>query len=570
VRSQLDAAVRHDERYLDLQIKFVRYKSGTPIARYGGLWDRRAKDFVGDATRSMVFEVHGAQVEAILLFDKWMDEHYRGPDPEVLARVREIIEQNLAFDAELGALLGMSELFLTGGRRSGKTFLMEAILCSYAVAVPGAIVWTVVPSEKFLEEPRKVIADDIMPNAWYEYNGSPEFTFYLVNGSQHVLLSGHKPTSLKKGKAALVGLNEAQQIRAESYRNARGATVDAGGFAIVAANPPIAGDIGTWVLDAASAIETNDRPAAEHVFVDPLLNPHVDPRKLLALKSSMTLHDWETQIRGKMLQLPDRVLYTWDRAVNERPAPDFGRITREFLAAWEGDRARWDKLIAVDVQRFPWVAVGIFDVYRDPRTPSDPKTGLLWMDDEIALSAGDEVDVCRDLRAKGYDGERCLVVTDASCEWQQLERDLIRQRPNYKGKGTNYIFRDNGFPHVVPPDRNSKANPDVIERIRAANACVRPADDVPSLFIDGKKCPTAVDSVRKWRMHKGRPSRDQKAAHFGDVVGYAAWRFFPRRGDAKKLLESEALPRAQTEGFRELAGGDPVGGFAAGGGPPTV
>ena len=150
-----------------------------------------------------------------------------------------------------------------------------------------------------------------------------------MNGSQHVLLSGHKPTNLKKGKAALVGLNEAQQIRAESYRNARGATVDAGGFSIVAANPPIAGDIGTWVLDAATAIEMNDRPAAEHVFIDPLLNPHADPRKLLALKSSMTLHDWETQIRGKMLQLPDRVLYTWDRAVNERPAPDFGRITRE-------------------------------------------------------------------------------------------------------------------------------------------------------------------------------------------------------------------------------------------------
>jgi hypothetical protein len=118
----------------------------------------------------------------------------------VLARVRDIIEQNLAFDAELGGLLGMSELFLTGGRRSGKTFLMEAILCSYAVAVPDSIVWTVVPSEKFIEEPRKVIADSILPSAWYEYNGSPQFTFYLVNGSQHVLLSGHKPSNLKKGR----------------------------------------------------------------------------------------------------------------------------------------------------------------------------------------------------------------------------------------------------------------------------------------------------------------------------------------------------------------------------------
>jgi hypothetical protein len=42
----------------------------------------------------------------------------------------------------------------------------------------------------------------------------------------------------------------------------------------------------------------------------------------------------------------------------------------------------------------------------------------------------------------------------------------------------------------------------------------------------------AVDSARKWRMHRGRPSRAEKAVHFGDVLGHAVWRFFPRRGDA--------------------------------------
>jgi hypothetical protein len=93
-----------------------------------------------------------------------------------------------------------------------------------------------------------------------------------------------------------------------------------------------------------------------------------------------------------------------------------------------------------------------------------------------------------------------------------------------------------------------------MERIRATNACIRPADDMPSLFIDGKKCPTAVDSARKWRMHRGRPSRTEKAAHFGDVLGYAVWRFFPRRGAAKKLLDSEALPREQTEGSASWQG----------------
>jgi hypothetical protein len=56
------------------------------------------------------------------------------------------------------------------------------------------------------------------------YNGWPHFTFYMANGAQHVIRSGHKPGALKKGKAALVGLNEAQQIPEASYRNARGAS----------------------------------------------------------------------------------------------------------------------------------------------------------------------------------------------------------------------------------------------------------------------------------------------------------------------------------------------------------
>jgi hypothetical protein len=119
------------------------------------------------------------------------------------------------------------------------------------------------------------------------------------------------------------------------------------------------------VLDAVMQTEKGERPGAEHIFVDPLLNPHADPRKLAALRSSMTLHDWETQVRGRMLQLPDRVLYTWDRAVNERPAPDFGRITREFLTAWEGDRGA---LGQVDRGRRAAVPVGRGrDLRRVPR-----------------------------------------------------------------------------------------------------------------------------------------------------------------------------------------------------------
>lgn len=555
VRSQLDEDGRQNARFCNLQIDWVRYKSGTPIARFGGRWDREDKVYDGDCTTSRVIEIHATQIEAVDRFDRWLTDHLLGGSTEIDDRIREIIQQDLDYSAELGALLGLKEMYLSGGRRSGKTFIMEGILTSYAITVPDAIVWTVTPSEQFHEEPRRNLVE-LMPSDWYSYNGDPQYTFTLANGSEHVLRSGHSPGSLKKGRAALVGLNEAQQIKPESYRNARGATVDNGGFALVACNPPISGDY-PWVLDAVAGVEKGDRYGAEHYFCDPLDNPHVDIGALLALKSSMTLHDWETQIRGRMLQLPDVVLYTWSRAVNERPAPDFGRITREFLTAHEGDRAKWDKLIVIDVQGYPWIACGIFDVFRDPRDPKNMKAGLLWMVDEVAISQGDEVDVCEELKRRGYDGERTLVIMDASCFWQQMQRDKIAQRPEYKGKGSADMFKKNGFPHVVAPDRSMKSNPDVMERIRATNATVKPADEIAGMFIDDRKCPNGVESARKWRMKKGKPHRRENAAHFGDVLGYATWRFFPRRGTASKLL-SEGLTREHGE----LGGMESEGGLA--------
>jgi hypothetical protein len=56
----------------------------------------------------------------------------------------------------------------------------------------------------------------------------------------------------------------------------------------------------------------------------------------------------------------------------------------------------------------------------------------------------------------------------------------------------------------------------------------------------------------------GSGSWTAKAAHFGDVLGYAVRRFFPRRGVPSKLLydalppDAEVLPCARGEGYSEL------------------
>lgn len=547
VHSRLDAQSREADRFTDLQLEF---RAGDrPLARFGGRWDRHRKGFAGDAARSAVVHVHGFQVAAIDTFDRWLMVHLQTRDASVNAHARTLVQTDAELDADARALIGLSELFVVGGRRSGKSVVMLLMLVAYAISVPGSIVWCVVPSEGFYEEPRAIV-EEHLPHVWFRYRGDPAFKFEFINGSSLNLRTAVKPANLKKGKAALVGFNEGQQISEASYATARGATVDAGGACIVAANPPMGGDQ-TWILDACTAIQRGERRGAALFQADPTTNPHISQAALLALRSSMDLHTWETQVRGRLLEMPGSVLYTWSRAINERKPFDFGKVTHEFLTAHEGDRANWQSLIAVDVQLYPYIAAAVFEVFRDP-DDADPKAGLLFMVDEVAIAQGDEVDVCDELKRRGIVGDRTLVIMDASCWWQQAQRDSSKQRAEYRGRGSADIFKRAGFVHTVRPDRSMKGNPDVIERIRATNATIRGADAVPHLFVDPERCPHAVKSVRSWRMRRGKPSRTADAAHFGDVLGYAVWRFWPRRGTGIVGMQSEGIPRQRDEDILAL------------------
>lgn len=531
---------------INLQLDWVRYKSGTPIARFGGLWDTDLDAWRGDAPESRVLEVHGAQIEIIECFADWMRDHQEGGRREFSDRIREMVEGEIDIDETTEHLLGLTEMYCSGGRRAGKTAIMEGILTSYSVAVERSIVWTGTPAESKHAEPVAVLKE-IMPLDWYSYRGQPHYDFTLVNNSIHRMISGHKSNNFKQGNAALVGLNEAQNIKHDSYKNARGAVAKDGGFTIIACNPPLEGDVGPWVLDAVSQTEGGRRFGSKHFFFDPLLNPHIDPGKLLALKSSMTLHDFETQVRGRMLQLPNRVLYQWSQVENERRMPELVDCTNAFVQAHEGDKTRWDQIVVIDVQYMPWIAAGVFRVSPDPTNPLDPKLGLLWGIDEVAMIQGAEEDCAAELLGRGYRGDRTLVVMDATCRWQQQQRDPAQQFPKYKGMGSMAIMKACGFKYVVPPDRRMDGNPAISDRVRATNATILSAAKQRGLFADPKKCPNLVDSAQKWSMRKGKPGRREDAAHFGDVLGYLVWRFFPRRGSALRLLE-DSMPRQPLAG----------------------
>lgn len=518
---RLSEGDRASARLVDLQIDWVDYR-GRRVGRFGGVWDRTDRCYVGDAATSRVIRLHDGQLEAARWFVEWLTEH-------------------LDDDAREANPFPINHALFAGGRRGGKTTFGIDALCAYSVALPEAICNVVTPSNTFYEEPIECIEREF-PKHWYESLGEPHWTYYLLNGSRITLRSGYTPRKLKKGRADFIFLNEAQQLEEQAMTTVLAGAIDAGGLMISAANPPDVGDEGVWVATLAAEAKANRRKHARFFFFNPEKNPEISQNHLAAMKESMGRHEYRVQILGEFLLPPDSVLYDWATGSdgNELEVPDIFRdITLEFTKAKEG-RAYTD-LVAVDVQNYPWHAAGRYRVFDNPDFPGDFDEALIWQVGEAFVSAGDEVDVCDELkelefRGQMIDPDTTLVVMDASGDWQQAERDPIKHRKKYRGRGSMSVFRGEGFRHVVPPDHQMDSNPEIADRCRAANARICTASGRRLVFVDPERCPMTVASVRKWRTRPdGTPSRKSNAAHGGDMLTYLIWRFFPRRKRAGKL-----------------------------------
>ena len=470
------------------------------------------REYVGDAPSSRVVKLHRGQVASARFFDAWLAEHLAEQDE----------------DAE-----PITDALLAGGRRSGKTHFGVLAAVIYAVTVPDAIVWCVGPSDTYYEE---LIAylELFMPKLWYESLGWPHWTYFLANGSKIILRSGFTPKKLKKGKANFVLVNEGQQLRKQSYETLSASIVDVGGIVMTAANPPDVGDDGVWVAEVAAGCQQNTLPNARYFFFNPELNPHIDQRVMRALKRKYDPHTYRVQILGEFLLPPDTVLHQWDTVQSEMPVPELGRdVTAAFTKKYEG-RAYTD-IVGVDVQSYPWIACVRLRAYDNPQAPGDLERALLWVVGEVFIDKGDEIMAARDLKELGCDVDYTLVIIDASAKWQQMQRNKEKQLPQFKGRGSMDMFRAEGFLHVVPPDPDMNANPEVADRCRAANARICNAEGDRHVFADPGRAPKTVAAIRNWRTVRGAPSRHSDFAHGGDALTYVLWRFFPRRRSSDKV-----------------------------------
>lgn len=527
---------------VDMRLDFELH--GSLLLSCGGRWNRRLGDWESDVDaceQRVVVRLHPGQRKATDWWRGWLAHHaYRREHPPSDEEIEEDVTEFDQFE--------VYSAMCSGGRRGGKTFWAAAAVGGYNVQFPHAITWAISPSrgrdDTKADEIRRYMVALLAPE-WIQRQ-TVATGWELINGSAILLKSAHAgadPDAIKEGQADLVWLNEAQKMKKRVYVVARGAVSDKSGMVLLCANPPVEAKDEQWVSDF--AVDTDaGRRASVHMPFDPMENPHIDRRSLLALAGEVDERTFDVEVRGMFLPAIDSVAYNWLRKENERkrpyPTEKNGRqvpclatglidVTTEFLEfEEEGEGIR--QLIGLDVQRVPYIGGPIYKFFCDPGSIPTRENVLAWIVGEVFLDGGDEEEWCHELDEEGHDRDSTLIVCDASGKWQHSKRrNVDSPPPSWEGLGSFDIIMRSGFRRIVSPTRrNPKKNPGIQDRVRAMTSMICNKQKVRRLFADPELAPKSCKALREWKQVNGKPSRSQDVAHAGDGISYPLIRLFPR------------------------------------------
>ncbi len=581
------------------KLRRLNREPGENLLSVGGLWNRRLGEWEGgrgygdpdDCQGGVVLRVHPGQIEATEWWAKWLAVHAgRRDSPPPLDlddNGDEIDPDEIGNDIDLNPLKVYSAL-LSGGRRGGKTYWAFAgAVVSYAVMFPESIIWALSPArgkdDTKPDEIRRYVAPMLDPS-WIRRQ-TIATGWELITGANIMLKSAHAsadPDAIKEGKANLVVMNESQKMAKRVYVVARGAIIDQSGIVLCCANPPVEAKDQQWVADMAADTDAGKR-ASVHIPFDPMDNPHINRRALLAMRAEVDERTFDVEARGIFRVAADAVAYNWSRTENERaaprpePIPGGGQrpcprtglidVTAEYLRSidlYEGIT----NLIGMDFQVHPHMGGPVYRVFAHPGRAPSWENVLLWGVDELVLE-GDEVQWSAFAKDRGYKPAVTVIVGDGTGEYQHSRRGSAdTPPPDWKGRGSFSILQGEGWTNIVRPDpKIHRNNPHVLDRVRAMCSLIQTADKKRRrLFLDPDRCPKTCKSIREWPTVNGRPSRSHEAAHLGDGASYPIVRLFPRLMRSSNtgpggdhVAQRVDLPRADA-GDRFFGAGPPVGG----------
>ncbi len=493
--SELRVALSDEATRLDLCLSLVRKSTREELLRVGGRWDTLAGRYLDPdppGLRAFTLLVNENQVATVEKFRDWLAARISGGPRK--------------------------RLLITGGnRRGGKSWIITALACATAVALPEAIIWLVSPTLKKRDEVERYIKAHTAPN-WRSY-GARDLRFRFVNGATITSITGEDAEAIKQGEADLVCYNEPQMMHQDVLTYGAPAIIDTGGLLLFAGNPSRRRK-GVWFTRLLRAVEEGKYEGGEVCRLDARDNPDIDAAARSDIGRLMNLVDPEAaraDDEGVFLE-PGNFAYaeSFDERRNTCPTLEIASFcTREVIQS-AGHWGDFDLLGGVDFQSWPFnagvslVAVG---------SPADPT----WYVTGCLMREGDE-DFFLDDAYGLWSQDRILWIGDASGTWQDAQH--TRGRASFdKFTARRWAIEP---PQVKHSDRGQHpSNPKREDRINLVNSLLKRG----KLIVCMDTAAPVAEALQKCEVDpKGKPRG--RHAHLTDALGYPLWWATPKPGEA--------------------------------------
>lgn len=381
---------------------------------------------------------------------------------------------------------------VVAGRRWGKTQVSKILLVIRAARKPKQIVWYVAPT---YQQARDIMWEDLkasIPKKWILRINETRMTISLVNQSRIHLKGADKPDSLRGVGLHFVVIDEAQDIKAETWDLVLQPTLaTTNGDAIFIGTPKsynwlydkyMLGQRGDKVRDVRGRLVPNEWMSWQFPTIT---SPFIPRREIEARRRDMDPRSFRQEFEASFETMSGRVYYPFDRNVHVGEYPFNPK-----LPIYIGMDFNIDPMSAILIQEQP--------------------NGEIWVVDEVVLY-GSNVEETADEIARRY--------------FKYLNQ--ISVYPDPAGSNRNHdrgetsidILREAGFTKIY----YKRKHPMVADRVNAVNRLLITADGDIRLRIN-QTCRKFIDSAEQTIYKEGTREVDKSMGteHAMDAFGYYA------------------------------------------------
>lgn len=380
---------------------------------------------------------------------------------------------------------------VVAGRRWGKTQVAKISLVMAAAESRNRIVWYVAPT---YQQARDILWEDLkgsVPREWVEKINETRMTIKLLNGSRIHLKGADKPDSLRGVGLNFVVVDEAQDIKEETWEMVLQPTLaTTNGQAIFIGTPKSY----NWLYDR-YVLGQRNRLVKDHRGRDvpnewmswqfpTISSPFIPRREIEARRRDMDPKSFRQEFEASFESMSGRVYYQFDRTIHVGDGYKFN----PHLPIYIGMDFNIDPMSAIVCQ--------------------EQANGEIWVVDEAVLYGSNVQETADELARRYYKYMNQITI---------FPDPAGNNRNHDRGETSLDVLREAGFTNI----QFKRKHPLVADRVNAVNRIMKTADDTIKLRVNSN-CRKFIESAEQtiYKPNSREVDKSQGNEHAMDAFGY--------------------------------------------------